>query len=118
MEEQGFPFHVLGLLYTPLLFVILFLNALRGSIAWWLTSYALFVICILIVGFIFSLIFVCCKGATVYLARHGTDNEDEDDVDSNYQKSEAEQESDGQMEGGQFEDVDPQQQIGEVDLEI
>lgn len=47
--------------------------------------------------------FVCCKGATVYLARHG-DKEEEDDVDSNYQKSE----SDGQMEGGQFEDTDTQ----------
>ena len=110
MEENGFPFHVLGLLYTPLLFVILFLNALRGSIAWWITSYALFIVCILIVGFIFSLMFVCCKGATVYLARHG-DKEEEDDEDSNYQKSE----SDGQMEGGQFEeDTDTQQQIGEV----
>ena len=48
--------------------------------------------------------FVCCKGATVYLARHG-DKEEEDDEDSNYQKSE----SDGQMEGGQFEeDTDTQ----------
>jgi hypothetical protein len=79
MLENHFPYHVVSLLYMPIVFVVLFLNCLRAQISWYIASFTLLSICMLIIGLILSIVFVACKGTSIYLSRN--DMEEESDAD-------------------------------------
>lgn len=79
MTENFFPFHIVNLLYMPIVFVILFLNVLRAQISWYIASFTILSICMLVIGLILSLVFLACKGATVYMGRNSGDEESEEE---------------------------------------
>ena len=57
-----FPMLVANLLYAPLVFFVLILNALRAEILSIITTLLLFVLSLILVGAIITLLFVCIRG--------------------------------------------------------
>lgn len=77
LEEEGFPFLPLALLYTPFLYIVVFLNTLRLSFAIWVTVFVIILFFLVIVGLVFSLVFICCKSVSHYLAKVNTPDDEE-----------------------------------------
>ena len=78
MVQNHFPLQIMPLVYLPVLFVIMFFNCLSLQISWWISTFIILSFCLVIIGVIFSLIFVAIKGFTVYNARMNEENEEED----------------------------------------
>ena len=78
LEDNGFPFLPLSLLYTPFLFIVVFLNTLRLNFGIWVTIIVICLFFLLIVGFVFSLVFICCKSVSHYLAKVNNPDDDEE----------------------------------------
>ena len=82
LEDNGFPFMPLSLLYTPFLFIVVFLNTLRFNFAIWVTMFLILIFFLLIVGFVFSLVFICCKSVSHYLGKvNAPDDEYEEETE-------------------------------------
>ena len=62
LTENGFPRLVAALMYAPLVLVILALNAVRAEILALVSLFILAVVAFMLLGAIFSLLFVCIKG--------------------------------------------------------
>lgn len=76
LEDNGFPFLPLSLLYTPFLFIVVFLNTLRLNFAMWVTLLVIVLFFLVIVGLVFSLVFICCKSVSHYLAKVNTPDDE------------------------------------------
>ena len=108
--ENHFPIQIISLIYSPFVFVILFLNCLRVQISWYIASFTLLAASMLLIGLFISLIFLGIKAFGVYLARHGVpgEKEDSDDEESEPNESRAQFEGgcqDGSYVGPRVEDV-------------
>ena len=79
MIENGFPLQIVNLLYLPIVFVVLFLNCLRAQISWYIASFTILSIVMLIIGLILSLVFVMCKGASIYASRNEMEDSEEEE---------------------------------------
>ena len=84
LEENGFPFLPLSLLYTPFLFIVVFLNTLRLNFAIWITVAVIILFFMLIVGLVFSLVFICCKSISHYLGVVNAPSDDVEDEGEDY----------------------------------
>ena len=79
MLENHFPYHVVNLLYMPLVFIILIFNCLRAQISWYIASFIILSIFMLIIGLLLSVLFVACKGTTIYLSKNNMEQESDDE---------------------------------------
>lgn len=84
LEDFGFPFLPLSLLYAPFLFIVIFLNTLRLNFAIWVTVIVIVLFFLVVVGLVFSLVFICCKSVSHYLAKVNAPSDEYEEESEDY----------------------------------
>jgi hypothetical protein len=80
LVENHFPPHLVNLLYMPIVFIVMFLNCVRAEISWYIASFTLLSMCMVIIGVILSLVFISCKGLSIYVSNNIVDQESDDEA--------------------------------------
>ena len=63
----------------PIVFFVCFLNVLRMQLSAYIASFVLLSFFLLIIGLLLSLLFVACKGLTIYMSSNQMEEESDDE---------------------------------------